>query len=120
MQEEHDVVRDRANALAREQHEFMAALVQLREDHGLRQEDVAERLGVTQAAVSKIERYDANPTLSTIRRYALAVGARLRLQVVDDSSNRRVELDDFPMVQSESAPVEVDWANATSNAPCYA
>lgn len=59
-------------------------LIELRKRHGLSQDTVAERMGVTQSAVSQFERYDANPTLSTIRRYAMAVGARLRTEVIDD------------------------------------
>lgn len=52
-------------------------LVQAREDRGMSQQDVADRLGVTQATVSAFERYDNDPKLSTIRRYALAVGAQV-------------------------------------------
>ncbi len=48
----------------------------LRKKHHLTQADVAERMGVSQPTVAEFERYDANPTLSAIRRYALAVGAR--------------------------------------------
>lgn len=36
---------------------------------------VAERMGVAVAAVHALERVDADPRLSTVRRYALAVGA---------------------------------------------
>lgn len=34
--------------------------------------------------VAGFERYDAHPTLSTICRYAVSVGARLRTSVIDD------------------------------------
>lgn len=63
---------------------LMSELVRMRHEHGLRQEDVAERMGVSQPTVASFEHYDANPTLSTIRRYAHAVGARIEHRVVDD------------------------------------
>ena len=41
-------------------------------------------MGISQPSVAAFERYDSNPTLATIRRYALAVEARLQTKVVDD------------------------------------
>jgi transcriptional regulator with XRE-family HTH domain len=48
-------------------------------------------MGVTQPSVAAFEREDSNPTLSTIRRYALAVGARISYQVLDafESSSKK-------------------------------
>jgi transcriptional regulator with XRE-family HTH domain len=74
----------RAEDLVRTDREFLAALIHHREKHGLTQADVAERMGVSQSTVSSFERYDANPTMATIRRYALAVGVRTRKLVDDD------------------------------------
>lgn len=62
----------------------MDQLVALRKTHNLSQADVAERLGISQPAVAAFERYDSNPTLSTLRRYALAIEARLSFEVIDD------------------------------------
>lgn len=112
MQEDARLVQDRAQSLAREQHEFMTSLVHLREEHQLRQEDIAERLGITQAAVSKFERYDSNPTLASIRRYALAVGARLSLAVIDDLPSHSIAVDPLPK-KREGRSSEVDWSRAT-------
>ncbi|GAA1259243.1 hypothetical protein GCM10009677_07660 [Sphaerisporangium rubeum] len=50
-------------------------LVHLRKKLGLTQTQVAERMGRSQAAVSDFERLGGDPHLSTIRRYALALGA---------------------------------------------
>ncbi len=59
-------------------------LVAMRVQHKLKQGVVAERMGVSQSAVSQFERYDSNPKLSTVRRYALAVGARIEYRLTDD------------------------------------
>ena len=86
MSEDVAAIRARAADLARTSEEFKADLVALRERHGLTQAQVGERLGISQEAVSKFEAHDSNPTLASIRRYALAIGARLRLDVVDDTT----------------------------------
>ncbi len=77
-------VRARAKVLARENREMRAALVQIRRDSGLSQQDVADLLEISQQAVQKLERYDADPKLSTLERYANAVGALVTHRVVVD------------------------------------
>lgn len=62
-----------------------AHLVRIRREAGLTQADVAELLGVTRQAVHKIERYDADLKLSTIERYANAVGALVFHRVEADN-----------------------------------
>lgn len=84
MKESRDQIRQRARALASAEREFWEGLVSLREHHNLTQAQVAERMGVSQSAVARLERYDSNPTMSTIRRYALAVEARLSLGAYSD------------------------------------
>lgn len=51
-----------------------------REDAGLTQRSLGERLGVTQQAVAQAERWDANPTAALMRRWAEACGARLEIR----------------------------------------
>jgi DNA-binding XRE family transcriptional regulator len=57
-------------------------LVEARQAAGLTQEQVAQRLGVSQAQVARIEKrgYDAY-TLTTLRRYVQALGEGFRLEV---------------------------------------
>lgn len=62
-------------------YDFMFSLVQARKDAGLKQAEVAEGMGVTQQAVSKIEAMDGDPALSTLRRYANAIGVSLDLKI---------------------------------------
>lgn len=53
---------------------LMRELVRAREQAGLTVEQVAERVGMMPDDVREFEAYWADPKLSVIRRYALAVG----------------------------------------------
>lgn len=77
----------RADSLVEAHTEHLRELVAMRVKHDLTQGMVAERMGVSQPTVAAFEHYDSNPTLSTIRRYALAVGARVKLEVIDDCAD---------------------------------
>lgn len=59
----------------------MDSLVALRKSSGRSQADVAREMGVKQPTVSQFETESSDPKLSTIQRYARAVGARLRLEL---------------------------------------
>lgn len=73
-----------AEALANEDQHLLHALIILRRTLGLSQAVVAERMGVSQAAVSQFERVGTDPHLSTIRRYARAIGAMVHHKVDPD------------------------------------
>lgn len=65
-----------------EKKELWLQLVEARQTSGLTQKQVAERMGVSQAQVARIEKagYDAY-TLRTLRRYIEALGDEFSLQV---------------------------------------
>ncbi|GEL93890.1 helix-turn-helix domain-containing protein [Cellulomonas composti] len=84
-----ELIARRADTLIEDHAALRATLVRLRREHGLSQAVVAERMGVSQPTVAGFERDDANPTLSTLRRYALAVGAKTRTVVIDDCAEAR-------------------------------
>lgn len=65
-----------------ERHSILDRLVALRRRRHLSQSAVAARIGVRQPTVSGFETEDSDPRLSTLQRYARAVGARLRLVLV--------------------------------------
>lgn len=54
-------------------------LRQAREAAGLTQEEVAQKLQTQKSAISRIENHATDVRLSTLRRYAHAVGANLRI-----------------------------------------
>ncbi|WP_432457948.1 helix-turn-helix domain-containing protein [Cellulomonas iranensis] len=72
-----------ATALASADMKLRRALVEARRAAGLSQQDVATALGIKQPSVAAFERYDSDPRLSTIRRYAVAVGAQVEHRVVE-------------------------------------
>ena len=61
---------------------IVAAHVAARTAAGMTQQEVAMRMWTTKSAVSRLEsgRY-ARPTLDTVEKYALAVGARVEIRV---------------------------------------
>ncbi|MDY2669361.1 helix-turn-helix transcriptional regulator [Schaalia hyovaginalis] len=80
-----DAVLDRrADLLVDARDHLLEDLVSFRKQHNLSQQTVAERMGVSQPTVAAFERYDANPTVSSIIRYAMAVEALLEIKVIDD------------------------------------
>jgi DNA-binding XRE family transcriptional regulator len=62
--------------------ELWLQLVEARQEAGLTQAELAERLGVSQAQVARLEKrgYDAY-TLNSLRRYVEALGNGFRLEV---------------------------------------
>jgi ribosome-binding protein aMBF1 (putative translation factor) len=75
---------DRADALIADHELMLLDLRHLRRRRRLSRTDVAARMGADVSTVDAMERYDADPTLSQLRRYAMAVGARLDTRVVAD------------------------------------
>ena len=61
---------------------LVADLVAARTAAGMTQHEVAMRMWTTKSAVSRLERGRyARPTLDTVEKYALAVGARVEIRV---------------------------------------
>lgn len=78
--------RKRALELARADEQLHAKLLRAREQQGLTQTQLADLMGVSQPSVASFERYDNDPKLSTIRRYAHAVGVTITHTVLLDGS----------------------------------
>jgi transcriptional regulator with XRE-family HTH domain len=62
---------------------LLARLTQLREEQGLSQHAVAVHIGTSQPAIARLEGGAADPRLSTLLRYASAIGIRLDWVAVD-------------------------------------
>jgi len=72
-----------ANARA----ELLRGLVELRKQHRVSQKAVAEAMDTTQSAVSELENTGIDPRISTLQRYARALGKKLEfvVQRTDDA-----------------------------------
>lgn len=58
--------------------DLLDELVAQRHRQGLSQEQVARKMGISQGAVARIESGDRDPHLSTLRRFALALGVEVK------------------------------------------
>ena len=63
--------------MASRRRDLAAELVTLRQERGLSQTEVAARMGTSQSAVARLESGDADVRLSTLERYAAALGQHL-------------------------------------------
>ncbi|MDD2388988.1 MAG: helix-turn-helix transcriptional regulator [Desulfobacterales bacterium] len=62
--------------------DFTTKLFQLMEHRKISKSELAERLGTSQAYVTKIFRGDANFTLSSMTKFVRALDAKLEIQIV--------------------------------------
>src|SRR3954447_3689452 len=66
--------------------DLLRTLAADREATGLSQTAIAARMSTSQSAVARIESGQADVKLSTLERYAAAVGKRVQWELVDASS----------------------------------
>jgi ribosome-binding protein aMBF1 (putative translation factor) len=65
------------------EYQVVSQLLKARAKAGLTQEAVAQRMGTTKSAVSRLESAGLHaPSLSTLKRYANAVGCELQVKLV--------------------------------------
>jgi DNA-binding XRE family transcriptional regulator len=69
-----------------EEYTLAREMLAARSRSGLTQEAVAERMGTTKSAVSRLEAAGKHaPSLTTLKRYAQAVGCHLEIKLVPES-----------------------------------
>lgn len=88
-------------------------LVQLREEAGLSQKLLAEKLGTTQQQVSRLESpgYEGH-SLRMLRRYAQALGARVRVVIESDRPSGRAPAAARPQRPRFDAPATGDRSDS--------
>jgi DNA-binding XRE family transcriptional regulator len=65
------------------EYQVVSQLLKARSRAGLTQDAVAERMGTTKSAISRLESAGKHaPSLSTLKRYASAVGCELQVKLV--------------------------------------
>lgn len=69
-----------------EEYKFTREMLAARSKYGLTQEAVAELMGTTKSAVSRLEAAGKHaPSLTTLKKYAWAVGCRLEIKLVPNA-----------------------------------
>lgn len=59
---------------------IIQAIIEARKRSGLTQRQLAEKTGIAQADISKLENGNANPSLRTLRRLAAGMGMKMKLE----------------------------------------
>lgn len=68
-----------------EEYELAKEMLAARARAGLTQEDVAEIMGTTKSAISRLEAVGKHaPSLTTLKKYAQAVGCHLEIKLVPE------------------------------------
>lgn len=78
---ENPAVRAEYDKLAAE-YAIKQAVIDARQASGLTQQQLADRTGINQADISKLENGSANPSLRTLQRLAAGMGMNLRIEFV--------------------------------------
>ena len=68
-------------ARSERRHELIAELTRARRESELSQTEIAARMGTSQSAVARLESGDLDARLSTLERYAAALGRTVDWQV---------------------------------------
>ena len=58
---------------------IIQAMIDARKASGLTQKQLAERTGIAQSDISKLENGNANPSLKTLQRLAAGMGMKLKI-----------------------------------------
>lgn len=59
---------------------IIQAMIDARKSSGLTQKQLAERTGIAQADISKLESGNANPSLKTLQRLAAGMGMKIKIE----------------------------------------
>lgn len=64
----------------RPEYAIIQAIIDARQMSGMTQKELAEKTGITQADISRLESGSANPSLKTLQRLADGMGMKLKLE----------------------------------------
>ena len=62
------------------EHMVIQAMLDVRKKSGMTQKELAERTGIAQGDISKLERGSANPSIRTLKRLAKGMGMVLKIE----------------------------------------
>lgn len=61
---------------------IIQAMIDARRASGMTQKQLADKTGIAQADISKLERGNANPSLRTLQRLAAGMGMQVKIEFV--------------------------------------
>ncbi len=64
------------------EYDIINAMIKVRKEKGLTQKQLSELTGISQADISRIENGTRNPSLEMIKRLAIGMGMRLKLEFI--------------------------------------
>ena len=65
---------------------IIQAMIDARRASGMTQKQLADKTGIAQADISKLERGNANPSLRTLQRLAAGMGMQVKIEFVPAES----------------------------------
>jgi len=65
------------------------AMIDARKSSGLTQKELAERTGIAQGDISKLENGNANPSIRTLQRLAAGMGMTLKVEFIPAATGNR-------------------------------
>ena len=80
-------VRAEYDALEAE-YNIIQAMIDARNSQHITQKELAERTGITQADISRIENGTRNPSLAMMKRIARGLGMQLKLEMIQPTSQK--------------------------------
>jgi len=66
---------------------IIQAIIEARKNSGLTQKQLAERTGINQSDISRLENGEANPSLKTLKRLADATNTKLKIEFLPAEAN---------------------------------
>ena len=70
------------------EYDIIQAMIDARKTSGLTQKELSERTGIAQGDISKLENGNANPSIRTLQRLALAMGMTVRVDFLPLSAGK--------------------------------
>ena len=61
---------------------IIQAMIDARQASGMTQKQLADKTGIAQSDISKLERGNANPSLRTLQRLAAGMGMQIKIEFV--------------------------------------
>ena len=68
------------------EHAVNQAMIDARQKSGMTQKELAERTGIAQADISKLEHGNANPSIRTLQRLAKGMGMVLKIEFAPEKA----------------------------------